>query len=315
MLRVLWALILSFGTPIFAQVSADPCQIITEKSCGSEGPHFPDGTGAITPLNFRERTTEIIPSVKAALIQWISDNVRDPQHQEKMKARISSINVNIQVDCTDMSYNPEHHRVSFCFGFMKKNPSEYALVQALAHEMAHSIDPCSLKTPVGLNPPVVSSSVLPYSTIECLISDDAIGFGRLASKKSNLPEPAVRPDICDGLRPKEGFCDYIASEVLASLLRTRWSEYNQEQKINGLSNIFGRHCSAKDIANVGPFRTPINSRSRTEWILLSNQRIRRALGCNPSQGPKKYCGKESPGSSPESNFPSTEYNFSPSGAH
>jgi hypothetical protein len=203
---------------------------------------------------------------------------------------------------------------------LPQGPSEMALVQTLAHEMSHSIDPCNVQRPVGqgsraqpaivqlppdsLRTEIEATARLPFSDIQrCLVDPRSMGVpdGERRVQRSRerwLPPPgttvseayeAWRPPLCLYTRHLESFADFMAAEVVASSLEQRWQGLNAAQVRRGLANIGngfcdGDHPTRRQEAMIGNHPS---QHDRMQRILLAHPTIARRAGCDRGQGPER----------------------------
>lgn len=103
---------------------------------------------------------EIFPKVRTLLISQISRLVADPEIQKKLIDKVRAITFKGQ-DCSGDSiekktiasvlvanafYNPGNNSFKYCAGFNASSTSEFTMAFVIAHELAHSIDPCGITT-------------------------------------------------------------------------------------------------------------------------------------------------------------------------
>ena len=151
-------------------------------------------------------------------------------------------------------------RVGGAYIFIAK--SWFNLVFTLAHELAHSIDPCEMRS--------IRLSFPAYDRLTaCFLQN-----GMIKTFK-------IRKECGQNDQLAETFADWIAVEVTAEALATFSTEFRGPQVINAARNSVRDLCDQDDDDELDMFLHP-SPRIRIEKIFGSNSKIRNLLGCHPT---------------------------------
>lgn len=146
-------------------------------------------------------------------------------------------------------------------------------VFTLAHELAHSIDPCEMKV----------FQIIPnaYQKItDCFIRNKFIDIS------------PKRVECGNNDQTSEVFADWVATFITAEALRHYSAEFEQNQII------FAARNSVRDLCEQESDEDPLDSeyhpapRIRIEKIFAQNPEIRKLLGCESFQSTPSYCKLE-----------------------
>ncbi len=202
-------------------------------------------------------------------------------------------------------YNPEPvNGVRLCEGTVIQNPSEFKIVKTLAHEIAHSVDPCSAG---GMNRVVKYSEKkagesqsaymnrlnqeFPFKgVLSCLRGANSVeatrvepttlphipaqpGFGVTAD---DIKQMQIEKDVafCQGTdQLTEGFPDWLAAQVLPKYMKKHHPELTQDDYTKGYANAERGRCGQKSVDSHSTNEDRINQ------ILLNQPQIRAQMGC------------------------------------
>ena len=101
----------------------------------------------------------IFKKIKSSFIDVLETKIHDPDTLEKLKAKVNGIKWS-NLRCHEEKsrgesiyeafaphayYNSENNLINMCDGLLLGSTSEFPAVMAIAHELAHSIDPCNIE--------------------------------------------------------------------------------------------------------------------------------------------------------------------------
>ncbi len=159
-------------------------------------------------------------------------------------------------------------RVGGAYLFAAK--SRFNRVFTLAHELAHSIDPCEIKSAGSKLPAYVKLS-------RCLIEQGLVAT------------PDTRTECGRDDQLSEAFADWMAVQVLAEALQTRKSQhYSDDQILKSAANSIRDLCERPGLLEYDSEHHP-PSRVRIERIFGENPAIRARLGCPNTPQSQAYC--------------------------
>lgn len=195
-------------------------------------------------------------------------------------ARLAQIGAFMEPDGDDGKPDP---RIFVCRGMIGSMTSAYALTNIIAHEMTHSVDPCRV---VHLGKQRAPQTVAefddksPWSDLmRCLRRKDSVAAKNVSSQ---LP-----PD-CKMDQVSEGVADFVAAEVVGSLIRKkRLAGANTEEILKGVANIWRIACKAPTVD--ADMDTHATLKLRIERILALQPDVRKALSCGPTPKDRVYC--------------------------
>lgn len=277
-------------------------------------------------------SNEIFPKVKDLILQLVEKRGIDKATKEMLRKKISAITYNGSscgaspsdngVSLTPLLvpnafYDPSSNSFQFCNGFLLLNNSEFMLAHVIAHELAHSFDPCWITKGPSTASFTYPSEDLQKSeeanpfkeVLSCLRSPGSVAaLSAEALKNSTSPifggggmstyppgyegmmAPKVHP-LCAGDQLGEAFPDWVASEVLPTYIAERFPNLTTSQRQIGYSNVWRSSCI--------PAGTPLNPldnhsdvEQRVNRMILLNPLVRKQMGC-PEALPSgtKYCGE------------------------
>lgn len=204
-------------------------------------------------------------------------------------------------------YNWKTNKLSLCKGNSLFSSSAFTLINSIAHEIAHSIDPCfinadypsrnSFLMPVNVtalkySDPLNSETSLaenPFSEIiKCLRTEESVSARKSKSAKAtgkNYFAFCHYPrDVTDQIQ--EAFADYTASEIVASYFAPK--AITEKEFRNGISNLYrSPQACNKNYSDDHP-STP----DRINRIYMAHPVIRERMGCPPHTINARYCGNE-----------------------
>jgi hypothetical protein len=231
------------------------------------------------------KVREIEGWVKQALLRWIREggggalSVRD---QKELLTRVGLTKVEFPNPQRGYAGDPELLIQHGAFYEVLKKPgsalqrirlggayvfgtgSRYNWIFTLAHEFAHSFDPCELRAS-GWTPPAFER------LNSCLIAGGVV------------QTPPGRRECLQQDQLSEAFADWIAAEILFKGLMEFGSEYPSPQRWAAVSNSVRDLCPSREA--VGPADSDNDD---SEWHPIAQTRINGLLGQHP--GIRAYLG-------------------------
>lgn len=142
---------IGFHSSASEDTSSIRCEELRDFRCRAGLSQRNEGTSA-SLLDLRSQQDRIIKDVRTGMIQWIERQNLNSIQREAMIQRVRNLEVSVDLSETargEAGYDYGSHKLSLTrssiTGF-----SEFSFVRTLAHEMAHSLDPCNLQRPVGV---------------------------------------------------------------------------------------------------------------------------------------------------------------------
>ncbi|QLY24267.1 hypothetical protein [Bdellovibrio sp. KM01] len=239
----------------------------------------------------KEKLHRIFELVRAQMIEYIkqqSSKTFSDVDKATLIERISKVNLELPVDRTtysdatdlytkseiyyERSHDGEIHRVRVGGAYVLNTSSEFSIIFTMAHELAHSIDPCGIQGE-NLNQAVYNELV------QCFVDSQWI-------KKEEAQ--------CGNKdKTSEVFADWVGSEILARFLRTQ-TKYSIEEKTRAAINAVRDLCddsSGFEKVNLEYYPTDV---IRVKSIFSKNTLLRKELQCVNSGTVKPYCRFEPP---------------------
>jgi hypothetical protein len=239
----------------------------------------------------KDRVEDIFPKVKRILIQKINFLVKDRARAKQMTDKIEQIKlagtscanltrdpVSAQLSQTGTTYDQFTGSFTYCNGMLLQSNSVFAMVFTIAHELAHSIDPCMLDGYNGASEDHESS--YPVNGL----------IGCLRSKESVYARKLDTTNFCNHDQITESVADWFAAEALPEYISKFYPKLSSTQKATGYSNALREVCVLSKIYrhNVQLDEHPL-AEDRINRILMANPSIRTQLGCAPVQPGLVYC--------------------------
>lgn len=275
--------------------------------------------GAAVDIRAQEaKAAKLFPQIKEELLKKIRNS---PLNPEKKAAVITQLNraKNGGTDCGQelghlssdylpkAFFNPADGRFFLCRNLLNQVNSEFALVTIIAHELAHSMDSCSLRIlrPDIFGPHQVSDlkkgdAESPFSElINCLRSSRSVqakNRNLIALEQKKVSENQTTFNYCDGSdQIDEATADWFASEIITDIISKSHPQLTQNQWRDGFRNTFRAKCDQKQEA--AEFEEHPALRNRFNANVLANSAVRKKMGCGPYH-PKVQCsftGQVGPG--------------------
>ena len=187
-------------------------------------------------------------------------------------------------------YERGANEIGVCTGhFSKQSLDELELVATIAHEISHSLDPCSLKPDSN----ETSKFAAFDPVIQCLRSSNSAGARNktleLFSNMTSVPGcpscPVPKPNFCYDDQITESFADWLAAEVVAKYIE-KYQRFTAEQYRDAYSRVLAGLSFTSPITG---FDVHPSAEVRINRILLVNPKIRQQMGCSPIHSQYKYC--------------------------
>jgi hypothetical protein len=242
----------------------------------------PDWISSVFSEKRKGRIIEIERWVKTELARWIQEQpetVFRARDRRELLARLQSTHLDFPSpklgypDEPDLLMNSqaiyerlENHshsprRLRFGAAYVLGASSRFNLVFTIAHELAHAIDPCELRS-TGWAVPAFDR-----------LSSCFITAGLAATPKSRIE--CRRND-----QLSETFADWVAVKISARALKQWGSEYPEPQRWAAVGNSIRDLCEEDHLAEES--ETHPSPRIRIEKILGTDPEIRTYLGCSAS---------------------------------
>jgi hypothetical protein len=279
-----------------------------------------------SPETIEKIQQKIFPEVKKILIEKVKQYVSNEKQRDLLVEKIKGIrfdtsscfsNRGSQIGDVDKlltanaNYTPASNTFQICNGMIFANRSEFQIVQTIAHELSHSIDPCRIQSgPEDFrfrysDPEDVLKSETEYPVgglIACLRRDDSIQAkistppktddGAPKQKPFETTRPAAKKAPTKDGTPKSqrlAFCnqdqitesvpDWFAAEVLPEYMRRIHPKLTQDQFRLGYSNVWRGMCDG--LINLGGSYLDVHPtvEYRINRLVLVNPEVREQMGC------------------------------------
>jgi hypothetical protein len=200
-------------------------------------------------------------------------------------------------------YNPENNTFAFCLGYLRISTSEFNIVHTIAHELSHSIDPCSISSKTSVVPvskkfsnTKIDDSYLRKNFISCLRSSRSAGakhFQDDAPLATNPAEGSAYNDtarLCGKDQINETVADWFAAEIVSEYSENHLTNLSVAQKQAGFANIMRPTClEVLETEDRHP-----SAVDRINGILLTQPKLRAQMGCDGDVPNKNYCSLDNP---------------------
>ena len=254
----------------------------------------------------------IFPNVKALLIKKINAVVADPVKRKMMADKISviefkGVRCNEAIPAGDSRtselltlggyYHSETSPPSFtlCNGSLINNTSEFSIVDTIAHELTHSVDPCNVakasrNNSIYSKPNELKTSEDEYpipGLISCLRSEISIRAERTGSAAEQNPSENI---FCENDQIGEAVADWMAGEVVPEYIEKHHPALSTEQKQIGYANILRYGASEEyEKYRASSFDRHSSIRDRLNKIFAVNPRARKQMGCPTTVNTAVHC--------------------------
>ena len=158
--------------------------------------------------------------------------------------------------------------------FFYSSKSVFNLVFTIAHELAHSIDPCEARN--------ARLSFPSYDRIKgCFLRN-----GFIATRKT-------RSECGKNDQLSEIFADWIAVQITVDAIAVLGAQFTAEQKLNAAMNSVRDLCDEEDSSVELDFEFHPRPEVRINQIFGMNPAVRNIVGCQPVAEAPPYCSFES----------------------
>jgi hypothetical protein len=210
--------------------------------------------------------------------------------------------------------------IKMCPGFNLTSNSEFAHSFVIGHELAHSIDPCTIAyAPINWRTAAMypaSQEQLPYKElVTCLRSKESAEARRSNQADhdvlANSPEdPAARKmtlsqQFCEHDEIRETFSDFMGLEASLCAVTALNPDILPSQRTEGVRNIGRYFCegeaspSRKSVEDTsGSTHSRATERINRIMAIHPTVRSREWLDCGPAAPGRIYCGSSSQLSTP-----------------
>ena len=213
---------------------------------------------------------KILSKVKAITSSLITGSIVPASVAQKITSKLNSIKIDNSM-CRESRYaweiqafyNPGLNKIAICPQYILNSDSEFNLVHTVAHEIAHSIDPCQLFQNNGINPDLYRGP------LKCMQQKGFILNGEENCDKNTY----------------EGFCDFIASKVMPIYFsNSRHPNFTPLDFQNGYANSIKNLITKNDLNSEGTDHKDLHPSVQKRYqILMQTPSIRRQMGCEDIQ--------------------------------
>ncbi|MFT6068033.1 MAG: hypothetical protein ACJAT2_002183 [Bacteriovoracaceae bacterium] len=257
-----------------------------------------------------EKKKNLLDKISRTSIYVNQDRFENPVYADCYGSTDGKLSASVFNKKNDYGFNEIHFCSGFAMNMEYMNP--HALFHIMAHEFAHSIDPCALEELQG-GKPYEYKEFYP-ETVACLrgtkkggcrgselncsgkkdlanyCKDKYPGEWKQCKKAlSRYPSCVIGSHSHDeGFRQEqinEGFSDFMASEVLGLEMKSATPAERSDALVSITTQLSHRH----DGCNQGPrTNSHPNLYQRVDTIMMSSEKGRTAIGCEQREG-KKTC--------------------------
>lgn len=221
--------------------------------------------------------------VQSRIINFINsqtDTVFTKKEKKLLKARIEAVRLQLPPPSTTYADEPDLYTKSDVFyerlsdgatrmrvggAFLLSSDSWFNLVFTMAHEFAHSIDPCELRT--------TRSAIPAYDRLSACFLEN----GLIEARKT-------RSECGQDDQLSETFADWVAVQISVEALKHYATEFDRAQLFMAAANSVRDLCE-DDSFELGDFQYHPKPEIRIDRIFGRNPKIREILGCNAPLSP------------------------------
>jgi hypothetical protein len=226
----------------------------------------------------------LFPKIKDSMKNVLQSLPEGPD-KERILAKIDQVEVEAE-DCDIGILVPnayyDQSRVKYCYSLMYANSNLYTEIFTLAHELAHSIDPCTEPSMTGAFG-LLTACLRKRSSVEARVDGYAVTSVTCQNKGGQVDQI------------QEAFADWFAAEVLSDVsgkLTLAMKRSDGTVFGNGISNVFRPLCNGRT-----DFTTHPHDEDRI-GLIVTQPNIRKRMGC-AEVSPKTYCTFISPQENPK----------------
>jgi hypothetical protein len=207
-------------------------------------------------------------------------------------------------------YMPAMNSVRYCRGLKLKSQSAFSIAFLLAHEIGHSIDPCSISRGPSsqafnykdLNDAKKMDAQYPIEgLVECLRHEKSIGSidkDSVSETRNSKGDKNSSVKFCRGRdQIGESVSDWLAAEVLPKYIASKFPNLTEAQRRVGYSNALRPICATvgDQVRGSPASLTHPPTRNRVNSIILANKEIRAQMGCKEPHSKYIHCDASKPG--------------------
>lgn len=235
----------------------------------------------------RDRVIQAQTWVKSALLTWIQhqpESVFDPREKILLTTRVKKTELDLPSETSAYPEQPDmltstavvyerldndSTRMRVGGAYLLTAKSWYNLVFSLAHEFAHSIDPCELR--------MQQISLPSYDRLKaCFISQEIVFT------------PKTRSECTENDQLSEAFADWVAAQITSQALEIYAKNYTPEQRSAAIINAVRDLCDPEESLAETDTEIYPKPETRITGIFGKNPRLKLFLNCserNPAQVP------------------------------
>lgn len=158
--------------------------------------------------------------------------------------------------------------------YVTHGKSWFNLVFTFAHELAHAIDPCEIRS--------AHLSFIAYDRLSaCFLRNNLI-----ATRKN-------RSECVQNDQLSETFADWVAVHITGDALRAFSATYRGPELVNAATNAVRDLCEQDEFLDDPDLEFHPHPKIRIDRIFGRNPRVRQVLGCAPSLAAAEYCDFDS----------------------
>lgn len=240
----------------------------------------------------KDRVNQAYVWVKTALTSWIQhqpETVFDRREKNLLTTRVKKTELDLPTEASPYSEQPDlltsmaivyerlnddSTRMRVGGAYLLTAKSWYNLVFSLAHEFAHSIDPCELQT--------VQISLPSYDRLKgCFLAQGIVYM------------PKTRLECAENDQLSEAFADWVAAQITSQSLEIYAKNYTPEQKSAAVINAVRDLCDPDESLAETDTEIYPKPETRITGIFGKNPRLKQFLKCSertPAQVPAgEYC--------------------------
>lgn len=290
----------------------------------------------LSPELRKKFLSEIYPNAKKHFIETVNNLSIDEKSKAEIIKKVKTIKPAtltcdpifktntglLQSFFPNAQYDENEKEIGICPAYLLFSTSEFDLTALIAHEIAHSVDPCNLpwgmydqerKLPSEmLEDKEIENQYLKENFLSCLRSDSSVGalsfrpdLDQLKREEEESPEGEAKGAYansthrtCGTDQINESVSDWFAAETVARFIEAR--KFSKAEAATGVSNIYRSMCVGES-SELG-VHPPMSK--RLDSIFAAHPKIRVQMGCSPEHPKKKYCDINNPASLTRTNSPS-----------
>lgn len=255
-----------------------------------------------------DKVDQLFPQIKQAMIKKIESSSLEVEKKLFIVDQLKAITTwssncgtyykNNDLDIVAKGALDAYDKVFFlCKSYLSQNSSVFALTTIIAHELAHGIGPCLLKSGASnlfgqkesVNFTRIEKSFAYSNLTQCLRSEDSVQAKNKYISEQGLDEKITINYCNHSDQIEEAVADWFASEVIVEVINKNYPDLTQSQWRNGFRNTFRAKCDQKKLDMHKGFDPHPSLIDRYNSILLANFSVRKKMGCENIEYEKKQC--------------------------